>query len=318
MESSSPFFSVIIPVYNKEKVVARAINSVLQQSFDDYEIIIVMDPSTDSSSAVVKSFNDPRIKLYERGEPGPGGYAARNMGMRNSAGKWIVFLDADDEWTQDNLSEHCRLIEKSDASIVCTSWMVFDETGLISEPRPIEERYMSSEQFYAAYAFEARLINTNTIAFRRNVFLRAGGFPEGRYSRGGDVATWIKFVHYSGSIYCSSLETAIYHTEDSTVTKLISPSVINNAVFEQCASIINTPDVSASSCVDLKKLSNRHIKYGLSAKAKNGNLSIFDLENYYFTVSPFSFVGYLGLALAPNSLSKFIVAMLLKIKKTLG
>src|SRR5690625_1627721 len=103
--SYSPFFSVVIPVYNKELYVARAINSILNQSFKDFELIIVCDPSTDSSNSIVRKFSDRRIKVFNRNKPGLGGYAARNLGIKNSSGQWISFLDADDEWYLDHLQK---------------------------------------------------------------------------------------------------------------------------------------------------------------------------------------------------------------------
>jgi glycosyltransferase involved in cell wall biosynthesis len=103
--SFNPFFSVIVPVYNKEKYVSRAISSILNQSFDDFELIIICDPSSDNSNLEVLKFHDSRIKIFNREIPGPGGYAARNLGIENSNGKWIAFLDADDEWYSNHLSE---------------------------------------------------------------------------------------------------------------------------------------------------------------------------------------------------------------------
>src|SRR5690554_2524745 len=105
IEIKPPFFSVVIPVYNKEPHIARSINSVLNQSFQDVELIIVCDPSTDNSNAEVAKFTDPRIRVFHRDEPGPGGYAARNLGIKEAKAEWIAFLDADDEWYLDHLAE---------------------------------------------------------------------------------------------------------------------------------------------------------------------------------------------------------------------
>jgi glycosyltransferase involved in cell wall biosynthesis len=110
--SDNPFFSVIVPVYNKEKYVHRAVSSILNQSYKDFELIIVCDPSTDNSNAEVEKFTDPRIRVFHRDKPGPGGYAARNLGIENSKGQWISFLDADDVWYSSHLDETRKNIEK--------------------------------------------------------------------------------------------------------------------------------------------------------------------------------------------------------------
>ena len=89
-----PLFSIIIPLYNKEHTITNSIGSVLDQSFQDFEIIIVDDGSTDSSADKVRAFADPRIKLFSQQNAGPS--AARNHGIREATGEWVVFLDADD------------------------------------------------------------------------------------------------------------------------------------------------------------------------------------------------------------------------------
>lgn len=94
--------SVIIPLYNKESSIRCSVESVLTQSFRDIEIIIVNDGSTDRSADIVRSINDPRIRLIEQENGGPS--KARNTGVKNAKGEWIVFLDADDELVPDALS----------------------------------------------------------------------------------------------------------------------------------------------------------------------------------------------------------------------
>ena len=100
MARQKSFFSVsvVIPLYNKGPHIARSINSVRSQTFQDFELIIVNDASTDNSLGEVARFKDPRINLYHREKPGPGDYAARNLGIEKAKAEWIAFLDADDEW----------------------------------------------------------------------------------------------------------------------------------------------------------------------------------------------------------------------------
>src|SRR5690606_7754713 len=96
-------FSVIIPVHNKAPHLNRSINSVLNQTFLEFELILINDASTDGSMKILESYSDPRIRLLERSTPGPGGYAARNLGIQTAKFKWISFLDADDAWEIDYL-----------------------------------------------------------------------------------------------------------------------------------------------------------------------------------------------------------------------
>jgi len=89
-------FSVVIPLYNKERSVKNTIESVLNQTFQDFEVIVVNDGSTDNSLEVVKSFNDERIRIINQKNSGVS--SARNRGIKEAKYEWIAFLDADDLW----------------------------------------------------------------------------------------------------------------------------------------------------------------------------------------------------------------------------
>lgn len=108
MIEKSPTVSVIIPTYNRAHLVGRSIQSVLNQTYQDFEIIVVDDASTDNTEEVVKSFNDPRI-CYIRHKQNHGGSAARNTGIRTARGEYIAFLDSDDEWLPNKVAEQMRV-----------------------------------------------------------------------------------------------------------------------------------------------------------------------------------------------------------------
>lgn len=91
---SSPFFSVIVPTYNRAKYVVNAIESLLQQNFSDFEILVIDDGSTDNTSNVIRSIQDSRVKYFYTANTERG--AARNFGVTNSNGQYITFLDSDD------------------------------------------------------------------------------------------------------------------------------------------------------------------------------------------------------------------------------
>ncbi|WP_396601749.1 glycosyltransferase family 2 protein [Algibacter sp. R77976] len=104
-----PFFSIVIPLYNKEKHIESTIKSILKQSMQDFEVIVVNDGSTDSSCHEVKTINDNRILLYSIKNKGVS--HARNFGIKKANAKLIVFLDADDIWLNNHLEDLKELYE---------------------------------------------------------------------------------------------------------------------------------------------------------------------------------------------------------------
>jgi glycosyltransferase involved in cell wall biosynthesis len=111
--------SVVIPIYNRSKQIARAIESVQAQTESDFEIIVVDDGSTDRSAQVIKECarKDPRICLIEHGQR-KGAQAARNTGIRAARGHWIAFLDSDDQWLPDSLKVRLQLAAEKKLHVV--------------------------------------------------------------------------------------------------------------------------------------------------------------------------------------------------------
>ena len=119
-------FTVIIPVHNKAKHLKRSLESVLSQTYSHFELIVVDDASTDESLNILQSYSDPRIRIFRRKTPGAGGYAARNLGIREAKFGWVAFLDADDEWDKARLGYLAELSRNfPDAKILSSGWMEF-------------------------------------------------------------------------------------------------------------------------------------------------------------------------------------------------
>lgn len=120
--------SVIMPVYNVEKYLAQAIRSVLDQTFTDFELLIVDDGSTDGSPAVYSSFTDPRIRVIVQRNRGLAG--ARNTGIRNAKSPYIAFIDSDDLWRPEKLARHvAHLNTNLDVGVSYSASEFIDEHG---------------------------------------------------------------------------------------------------------------------------------------------------------------------------------------------
>ena len=108
--------SIVIPTHNRAHLIRRAIGSVLNQIYQDFEIIIVDDASTDNTREVVESLNDQRIR-YIRHENKRGAAAARNTGITSASGKYIAFQDSDDKWLPEKLGRQVEILESSPSEV---------------------------------------------------------------------------------------------------------------------------------------------------------------------------------------------------------
>ena len=126
----SPLVSIITPVYNREEVLRQTVESVLSQSFGDFEYILVNDASTDNSLAILKEYEkkDSRVKVINL-EKNLGPAGARNAGVEKASGKYIAFLDSDDMWEKDKLQIQLDFMKERDIAISFTSFELVDAKG---------------------------------------------------------------------------------------------------------------------------------------------------------------------------------------------
>lgn len=121
--------SIIVPVYNAEKFIKTTIESVLNQTFTDFELLLINDCSTDSSIDVIKAFSDNRIRLINQKE-NLGAWAARNRGIKEAKGRFISFLDSDDLWEKEKLEKEMKFMEEKNAGFVFSGYEFSDENGI--------------------------------------------------------------------------------------------------------------------------------------------------------------------------------------------
>lgn len=145
---SENLVSVITPAYNSERFIAETINSVISQTYQNWELIIVDDGSTDNTVNVVKSFQekDARIKLFEN-KTNKGSAFSRNLALRNAKGRWIAFLDSDDLWHPSKLEKQIEFMSKNDLHFSYTNYCEInensEETGIsITGPKTINKNKM--------------------------------------------------------------------------------------------------------------------------------------------------------------------------------
>lgn len=192
-------FSVIVPLYNKAPFVKKALESIISQTFTDWECIIVDDGSTDNSAAVCEEFSNSLtlslsnpFRLIKQANAGVA--AARNNGVAKSKGEYVCFLDADDWWEPTWLEEMDKLITGySDAGIYCTNY-VYYKPGKTHVALNFDRGYMNYPEAYMHS--DAMPVWTGAACMSRKVFEEMGGFPEG-IKLGEDFLLWAKIaLHY--------------------------------------------------------------------------------------------------------------------------
>ena len=172
----NPKISVIIPTYNRADLIKDSIKSVLDQTYDDFELIISDDGSTDNTEEVVKSINDDRIIYHSYGiNKGAGG--ARNEGVRIARGEYIAFHDSDDICLPDRLERQMTyMTEHPDAGMVYGIIHIFDGDEERFLPKPEDKGKIGAELY--PYLLVRNIIDTPSMFVRKQCFESLGGFRE--------------------------------------------------------------------------------------------------------------------------------------------
>ncbi len=160
--------SIIIPTHNRAHLISRAIQSVIEQTYTNWELIIVDDGSTDNTENVLQPFlKDDRIKYVKKENSGAA--HSRNVGVEKASGDWITFLDSDDEVNLNWLSEIVSMIETESPHLICCGCDKIDSEGnIIDKILPDEDPYLFGNVTY--------LMIGGTFAIKRSVFDKVGGY----------------------------------------------------------------------------------------------------------------------------------------------
>lgn len=188
--------SVVIPLYNKESSIAAAINSVLSQSFQDFEIIVIDDGSTDDSAHIVGSFTDHRIRLISQTNAGVS--EARNKGIAEAKGEFIALLDGDDLWKPEFLATMYTLSERyPECSVFAVDYESRNKehvtNGTIINKLPFTDECGLLTNYFEVAAYSNPPICSISIMVRASAFKAIGGFPTGIRS-GEDLLTWARLA----------------------------------------------------------------------------------------------------------------------------
>lgn len=212
--------SVVIPLYNKEKQIAHTLQSVFNQTFQNFEVVIVDDGSTDGSVAEVEKLSDSRIRLIHQKNAGVS--AARNRGIEEAKSDLIAFLDADDEWKPEYLATQYQLSQKyPDCNVFACNYEFRNTEGKVT-PTIIRKLPFSGEDGILSNYFEVAScshppICSISIMVRKPAIQAIGGFPVGIRS-GEDLLTWARLA-VNDKIAYSKISLAVFIRDEILFNK---------------------------------------------------------------------------------------------------
>jgi len=223
------YFSIIVPVYKVEKYIAKCVDSILSQTFEDYELILVDDGSPDTCPEICDGFaeNDKRVQVIHKTNGGLSD--ARNSGVSTARGEYIIFVDSDDYWDDSCALEKLKQqIEKYDADVVTWRYKKFYEgTGALTAPG--KDMNISLE-FGDQIESRNFISSANTKVIKRDLFANNNlSFNVGVHSE--DVEWSARLILVANKIIPSNLDFYIYRQRDGSLTHSIREKSIKDLEF---------------------------------------------------------------------------------------
>lgn len=298
-------FSIVIPLYNKESSIAKTLDTVFNQTFQEFEIIVVNDGSTDNSLSIVNSFADPRLKIYSKENGGVS--EARNYGIQRASNDYIAFLDADDLWDIVYLEEMRKLIKKFPecGMYSCAYKCVKGNKTDIDTPN-IPEGII--ENYFQAILINYKISWTSATILKREAFQKVGMFPVGMIS-GEDSYMWCKAAVHFPVAFTNKIMATYNMGASETYYRIASPDSCKESWYD----LYSDTNPFQNMFIAYKALENgmRHAWGGYRERSKKIEQQFQFVKNY----SDKSLINKLKKLQLLNSLPTFAVKILLLYKK---
>lgn len=228
-------YSIVIPLYNKSEVISIALDSIRKQNFQEYEVLIINDGSTDNSIEIVENWINS-LKIEEKGkytiinQQNFGVSTARNIGVQNAKTDYIVFLDADDYWEENHLFNLNRLVDKFEFDVdifSCAIKLKNENTFLFPNLKPYED-YFGIIDFFQTSLISQAFVHSSSVCVKRDALIKTP-FPKDMKNF-EDIITWARMACCKGLAF-SSERTSVYVTEKAEASRNVD--FMNYIKFEQ-------------------------------------------------------------------------------------
>lgn len=220
-----PLVSVVIPTYNHGHLISEAITSVLNQSYKNFEIIIIDNYSQDNTEEVVKSFKDKKINYIKFNNKGIIA-ASRNIGIKNTKGELVAFLDSDDVWYKDKLKYSIKAFQKNaDIILSCHNEYCVRNNKIIKK----YNYGPYTENMYYSLLFKKNCVSTSAVVAKKDVLIKTGGFLEDEKFIGcEDYEYWMR-LSKEGKFYFINKVLGEYRIHGTNI--ISNPIKLANNVF---------------------------------------------------------------------------------------
>lgn len=210
--------SVIIPTWNRSKLVNKAIISVLSQTVAPLEILVCDDGSTDNTFEMVKSLNNPKVKWIAGKHSGLPA-VVRNRGIKESKGDWLAFLDSDDWWEKDKLERQLKLVKKLQVKVICSNAYVINPHS-----NKKEGLYFSNKEVKDVLGFNELLTNNfiicSSMLIEKRLVEECGAFPEEPTLKAiEDYALWLRISTKTKIVYSNKPLVNYFNDPNNSIRK---------------------------------------------------------------------------------------------------
>ncbi len=247
--------SIIMPVYNAEKYLALAINSVIDQSYKDWELIIVDDGSTDSSAEIIHKFLQEDIRIVYLFQKNKKQAAARNTGIKHSKGQFVAFLDADDLWAPEKLQAQVEAIQNNEVDLCFSGGVIVDEVGRFQNTYPTIFGEFSGEEIYKRM-YEFNPIPIMSVLVKKYVIDTVGFQDESSQIVGcEDFDYWLRISVINATFLGLDKNLFSYRTNPEGTSRGILQMKI-----AECNALYKNLDINKFAADDLKKLQWRFLE----------------------------------------------------------
>ncbi|HFT7324225.1 TPA: glycosyltransferase family 2 protein [Proteus mirabilis] len=212
--NNNDLVSIIMPCFNSANFIQESIDSVLSQTYHNFELIIIDDASNDNSLDIIKSFSDNRIKIIEL-KKNQGAGVSRNKGIEMAQGRFIAFLDSDDIWHKDKLSLQIKFMLNNKYHLTYTNYQCFDKSGIRNTKYPPESTSYDNLLYCNVIGCLTAIYDSHLIGKQYMPLIR----------KRQDMGLWLNIMKKYGPAYCLPKTLAYYRIDSGMTQNKISAAI---------------------------------------------------------------------------------------------